>query len=1156
MKTAFLIILVSCLQVTANGLAQEKITLSVNNASLEQVLKSIRTQTGYIFIYETETVKDKKVTLHVSNASLKETLDKCFQHLAISYVIAGKNVVINAKNKTTATVTEGDGNSRPPFIDVRGTVVNEKKEPVAGVTVTVKGTQKNTLTDSQGEFSLSTVENNAVLVFTHISMETFEISVSGKTELAISLKTKIRELSDVTVTVNTGYQQLPKERATGSFDVIDNKTFNQQVSTNILGRLEAISNGLTVDRVTNPSGRLMVRGLSTILGPKDPLIIVDNFPYEGDINNINPNDVENITVLKDAAASSIWGSRAGNGVIVITTKKSKLNQRLSIEFNSNLTVTDQPDLSYIKQISSADFIDAELFLFQNRYRFSDTSGVSRPLFSPVYEILFQRRRGTISAADSATQIDALRNIDIRNDFDRYLYRKAVNQQYSINMKGGSNNYSWFLSSGFDHNIDQLNAKYDRINLRFQNMFSPVKGLQIQAGIYYTQTDSKNGRPGYGNITSLNTGFIPPYTQLADEYGTPLRIYKDYRTPYIDTAGAGKLLDWTYTPLDDYRHNIITSKGSDALINLSANYEIIPGLSALVQYQYEKQQINSRNLYDEYSYTARNMVNRYSQIDASGKVTYIVPKGGILDLSSSVLQSSNVRAQLNYTKNWNKHAFAGILGAELRELNTTESRNRLYGYNDNTLTFGMVDYTRTYPEYISKNSSFIQQNDGLLDKTNRFVSVFSNIAYTYLSKYTISASVRRDGSNLYGANINDKWKPLWSVGGSWDLSRESFYKSKLLPYLKARVTYGFSGNADPSKVALTTIQYLFNSQFTLTPVSTINNFDNPELKWETVRMTNMGLDFGTLNNRVSGSLDYYMKKGTDLFAFTPVDYTSVSVPQLVRNVAEISGKGFDLKINSKNIDGVFKWASTLNLSYYSDKVNKYYQSSYLGKNFITSDLRVSAVEGNSVYSIYSYRWAGLDSLTGDPRGYLNKQVSKDYNKLVNDSLQNLVHHGPALPRVFGSLINTFSWKQLSLSVALMYKFNYYFRKPTINYNQLYSSWVGHADISNRWRSPGDEQFTNVPSMIYPGSTSRDEFYAGSEANVVKGDHIRLQYITLNYFLDNLSKKQGIFKGLQVYLNVNNLGVIWRANKLNIDPEYYSQYAMPPAKSFSVGVRTNL
>jgi len=255
--------------------------------------------------------------------------------------------------------------------ETRGRIVNEQGEGAPNVSITIKGTNRSTTTNSQGEFVLTGLDNNATLIISSIGYEPMEFKPLGQSALTIRLKTRVSEMQEVEV-VSTGYQDIPKERSTGSFTKIDKATLNQQTGTNILDRLIGVTSGLLFDvnkEDGNPQNKtkISIRGLSTIHGPMDPLIVVDGFIYEGDIENINPNTIDNVTVLKDAAAASIWGARAGNGVIVISTKRGKFNQKLKVDVNANIIVTEKPDFFSLPEISSAEYIDLEQFLYRNNY---------------------------------------------------------------------------------------------------------------------------------------------------------------------------------------------------------------------------------------------------------------------------------------------------------------------------------------------------------------------------------------------------------------------------------------------------------------------------------------------------------------------------------------------------------------------------------------------------------------------------------------------------------------------------------------------------------------------------------------------------------------------------------------------------------------------
>lgn len=1158
MRLTTILLLITFLQVSAATFAQ-RVTLKHSNSSLKSVLKELKAQTGYNFLYtEGQLQKAKPVSIQVRNTELSAVLQQLFAEQPLTYELDSKTIVI--REKATPRKMPAVENKEPVVIEegqqqpIRGRVTNEKGEPLAGATVYVldaegKRTSVLTVADRDGSFQLDNVQEGVLLEVTFLgyAVQTLRAKAQLGTVRLRPLSAGIEEVN----VVSTGYQVLPKERATGSFTTIDNETLNQQVSTDVLSRLEAVANGLVVDRGTTPVPRITVRGLSTIRGPKDALIIVDNFPYEGDIDNINPNEVEHITILKDAAAASIWGARAGNGVIVITTKKAKAEQPLTITMNSNLTIGSRPDLSYIRQMSSSDFIDVEQYLYGEGHYDSWINSTNRRALSNVVEILKS------NAPDAQQQIDLLRNIDVRDDFNRYFYQRSTNQQYALSLSGGTAVAGWRASVGHDNNLSNLDASYKRTTLRLNNTYRPIKNLQILGEINYTHNGQKSGRPGYGSI--IQGGGLLPYAQFADPDGNPLPIAYGHSMSYLETAGDGKLLDWKYYPLEDYKHSPVTGSTHDLLINAGGTYKLPAGFEMDVRYQHERQTTSGRTHYDQDSYYARDLVNSFTQIRTDGTVMYNVPSGGILDLSHSALSSNSFRGQLNYGKIWTRHEINALAGTEIRLTRRTGRNNRIYGYDDDILTFGTVDYRNTYPDFISGSQTYIPERTGLNDVHTNFVSSFANASYTYDQKYIFSMSGRRDASNLFGLKTNDQWNPFWSSGLGWIVSNEQFYRGKILPYLKLRATYGFSGNIDPSMSAVTTIRYVTNSPYTLSPFSQFENYYNPNLRWETSKMVNLGLDFSVKNDIIGGSIEYYRKTGDNLFGVALMDYTLGVGSSIVQNVASMKGKGIDIELKSNNLRGNLKWNSSLNVSHFREQVTDYYLSSTQGSFFVASNVPISGIVGKPVYGIYGYRWAGLDPESGDPQGYMGDELSKDYTVLTGSEteIEDLKYFGSAIPTLFGSLGNTFSYKGLSVNFSIIYKFGYYYRKRSIGYGSLFENWNGHSDYALRWQKPGDEEQTNVPSLVYPNVSARDAFYQGSEVLVEKGDHVRLQYVNLSYNINNLIRSRSPFNSLQLYVNASNLGIIWRANKSNIDPDYnYTSNALPNTAWYSVGIRAEL
>ncbi|WP_165503634.1 SusC/RagA family TonB-linked outer membrane protein [Pedobacter hiemivivus] len=1043
---------------------------------------------------------------------------------------------------------------------VKGKVISSLDgQPVSGANIRFLKAAAMTKTELNGEFQFNLKVLPDTLVLTHTGLKTKKIPITidkYNSSLLVEMEPSEKALEEVVI--STGYQQIPKERATGSFTSIAKSLLNQQVTTSIIDRLEAVTSGISVDRASGYTGKLMVRGLSTLNGPVSPLIVLDNYPYEGDLNNINPNDVENITILKDAAAASIWGARAGNGVIVITTKKGIFNHTLSIQINSNLTVSGEPDLSYIKQINSSDFIDVESMLYSKNYYRSQINSANKPVLSPVVELLIKRSSASPLKQNAIDQqINSYRTLDVRDQYSRYFYQKAVNQQHSIMLNGGSETNAWLVSAGYDRNVNNLDAKYDRFNLRFNNNIRLTKKLNFETNLFYTKSNSLSGKPSYGQIISKGTIF--PYAQFADANGNPIPLAKNYRQSYLNSLSIQGLQDWNYYPLTDYLHTLATTNLQDVMLNFGLDYKITDGLKTTVQYQYERQNNDKRSLQDQNSYYTRNLINLYSQVDATGNLIKRIPKGDILDLNNSVLTSNQIRGQVTYNKTLEDHSLSLLAGTEVRETLTKGVANRTYGYNSENLSYGYVDLATPYPTLVNGSTNFIPDNNSFAQTRLRYASFYGNGAYTFKNKYIMSASVRRDASNLFGVSTNNKWTPLWSAGLAWNAAAEPFLTNKILNELKLRLTYGSSGNVDPKRSAVTTLYNQGTSVYSLSPYYSFDQYANPQLKWETVSQINAGLDFAIFNNRISGSADFYLKKGSDLIGVEPIDYTAGVGFTVQKNIAQIRGKGLDLVFNTKNTIGTLNWSSDINFSYHGDKIDAYYNSDLQASNFVNQgNPRISGIVGDAIYGVYAYKWGGLNPTNGMPQGYVAGNVSTDYLSITgaSTSVYDLKYFGSAMPVYYGSVGNSISYKNFTLNVRVLFKLGYFFRRNTIDYTSLNSNWIGHSDFSKRWQKPGDESHTNVPALVYPIPPNMAMFYQNAEPFVSKADHVRLQYVNVNYRLTNKGNSKRPYNSIDLYITTSNLGIIWRANKDGIDPDYAYNNSLPPTPSIAVGIKIGL
>lgn len=1158
-KILSLLLLFLCsAHVTAFSQQDKKIHFAADKENLAKVLDRLAQSSGVNVIYPSSEAGKFTVSLSSAARSIDDILRQLLHNTTLDHkFLKGKAVVFKKKEaapeKPTAEIT------------VRGIVTDEENLPLAGITVFIKGTQQGTATNNGGSFQLSNVPGDAVIGFSGVGYQNAELPASGWLRVALMKSGSLME----NVTVNTGYQTLPKERATGSFVKIDNDLLERRVSTNIMDRLDGITSGLMFNRSSTEPPSISIRGNSTIYADKAPLIVLDGFPYDGDINHLNPNDVEDITVLKDAAAASIWGVRAGNGVIVVNTKKGRLNQPLKVSFNTNLTIGQKPDVNYLPLLSANSFIDMEQALFDaNFYAADEANTVNRLALSPVVELLIAKRDGKVSAEDAGRQLNEWRKNDVREQYSEHFLRRSVNQQYALNFTGGTEKLRYLFSAGYDKNQSGFAGDdYQRVTLRSENTYTPVKKLQITAGLMYVNSHSTNNNPGLTLLTSnASRKGLYPYAQLADDDGTPLAVYWQYRHPFIMDAESKGLLNWQYRPIEDLNHADQQEYNRYARLTTGINYQFTPSLAAFISYQYEHNDGRADKFYNPETFYTRNLINSYSSINAAGAIVRPIPLGGIRSLGADALNAHTARAQLNFNRSWNnRHEVVAIGGVEVKESKYNNyGIQTFYGYDNELLISPAIDYVTLYRLYYSttRTAQIPGGNQRLSEITNRYRSYYTNASYTFAGRYTFSGSARMDASNLFGIDANKRKVPLWSAGMLWNVAKEPFFNSSFLSKLVARATYGFNGNIDKSVTAYTTTQR-FTDRVTRLPRADVISPPNDDLRWEKIKIINIGVDFAITNNVLSGSLEWYSKAGTDLLGFQFLDPT-VGLSQFKGNVASMRGSGFDLQLQSRNIDQEFKWYTTFLLSHTRDKVTRMNFSALSSLNvvgqsglFSGTSLNIIPIPGNAVYGLYSYRYAGLDA-NGDPQGLVDGVRSTDYSAIISAPVETLVYHGSSRPIIFGGLSNTFSYKKFSLFVNMAYKLGYSFRKSSVDYPVMSTNWTGHSDFDKRWQHPGDEAVTNVPSLPLTGNSNRNDFYKFSEVNIINGSHIRLQDIQLSYDLNRSAFKNAAFDTMQFYVYAANLGILWRANDDGIDPDYNPEpesVFLPPAKTVALGIKVS-
>ena len=1028
-----------------------------------------------------------------------------------------------------------------------------------GTLITAMPGRISTVSGENGEFSLNLAEGSYELTVQFMGYATLKKTVTVPVGGILKLSLESLELGlDEVQVFATGYQEIPKTRSTGSFVGLEEELIDRRVSTNLLDRIEDITSGLVINR-TGDVGRdpITIRGRSTLGRFSQPLIVIDNFPYDGSLEDVNPNDVASITVLRDAAAASIWGARAGNGVIVITTKSGKKDQPLKISLTANTNWIEKADPFLAPNLSVDDFIDVEKKLFEGGYYNSTINSLSNPAITPVVELLAHQRSGVISEDEAMGRINQLRRYDLRRDASRYLLQSVINQQYSLGLSGGSQTHQYRVALGYDHQqLPERGNSSDRLSLDLKNDFVMAGDrLKLRTGLYAVKNREVDQNMGMEDLFFTSAQPMYPYAGLADQDGNPLEVYRQYNQSLKDSAAKTGLLDWRYVPLNEMGNNQTTLQTDDWRINLGLDYLLMKNLTVGVLYQYWQNNAFTETDYTKDSYYAREQINLFTQVAEAGNLIRNIPSGGILDRSVRRSGSHSARAMADYTKEWTNWELSSLIGAELKTLDWESNSSRYYGFDPERSSIQMVDYRVRYPQFNDPRlSQLIPNRESLGAGADRFYSVFANASLGYDARFLLTLSARKDASNLFGVEANQKTVPLWSAGGSWTLSEEDFYKWDALPYVRIRVSYGYNGNVDRSLSAFTTARIVSNNSLTQLPYAQIVNPPNRNLRWEKIRISNLGLDLESRNGRINATVELYRKAGLDLIGQSPYAPSS-GIGTFTGNTASTLTRGYDVMLETQNLKGNFNWETTLLWSGVKEEVTGYEvdpnPSSLLNYGAAGLGGEYFPVVGRPLFGIYSLPWAGLNPETGAPVGMLDGDPSENYRNIINSStVETINYHGPARPTLFGSVRNTFSYKGFSLSANISFRMGYWFRRSSVQYTSILTGRGGHADYALRWQNPGDEGMTQVPSEPISLDVNRDTFYRNSEVLIEKGSHVRFQDIRLGYLAGK--KTSGMlssFARLEIFLYANNLGMIWKATDSDWDPDF--GWAIP-RRSLALGV----
>jgi TonB-linked SusC/RagA family outer membrane protein len=1164
MKLTTLFLITVILQVSASSYAQQ-ISLSEKNASLEQVFYKIRAQTGYDFLYTTSLLKGSKpVTIKINNGSLDDVLKRVFNSQPLEYTIEDKSIVVSQKQKT---ILERAASLFAIRVDVSGRVVSDStRAPLIGANVRSKANNAVVTTDVNGAFTLRNIEIGAVLEISYIGFVTQQVSVTREnaSNLSIILKNDVSRLQEVSI-VSNGYQTIAKERSAGSFAKPDlNVVVNRSTSMNILQRLDGLIPGLTVNNAPSQTGSpYLIRGLTSVSISSSPLYVVDGIPIP-DVIYINPQDIANVTVLKDATAASIWGSRAANGVIVIVTKRGIKGEKVKIAYDAFVNFQGKPNLNYFPVLNSQQFIQAARETFDPvAYPYTNVTLPNAGAgLAPHEVILYNQNLGRITSAQANNSLDSLAAINNNQQIKDLFYRNAMLMNHTLSVSGGQKNYAFYSSLAYTDTRSNSPVQSDntyKINLRQD--FNV--GQRIRLGLI---TDLTN------NVTNNNVTNSPRNFSVTNQF-YPYQLFQDnagnnISMPYMTSLPEAVRLDYetrsrinlNYNPLDEvnYGYNKTDFLLSRNIFNVGV--KLINGLNFTGTYSFIKSTNRIREYDDRNSYRVRAQTAQFTVAPtAASTPVYNLPNtGGNYQVTNVNQRNWTVRNQLDYNKSWNngQHQLTLLAGQEVQEQFNVNNLSSIKGWDPLLQTGVLVDYRAlnvglanpVWPGILGLNIS--QLNDpifGQAEVLSRFVSYFGNAGYTFNRKYTVNGSYRIDKSNVFGIDRAAQNKPVWSVGGKWAIGEESFVKNVTwINNLALRATYGVSGNAPLPGTAASydIISGTSNSFLPNLRGLQIATPANRSLTWESTTTTNLGVDFAILNNRLSAAIDVYQKKTEGLLGFLPTN-SFTGYPSIYGNLGNLENKGIELSLTSVNVrTPAFTWSSTLNGAYNKNLITSLNQ---VATPVSTGAGRVAQrfTAGYPGYALFAYEYAGLDNV-GDPQIRLaSGTVTKALNASKPDDIKFM---GSTQPKWSGGLSNNFTYKSFGLNLNAIFNLGHVMRRDVNNFYSTrlthgsasggFTTGNVHADFLDRWRQPGDELTTDIPSFVAnPTIAARRDisYYTLADINVISASFVKMRDVTLTYSLPQQFIRKIHAEGITLRAQVSNF-MLWKANKDGIDPEF--------------------
>ncbi len=1157
----FVSLSLGCLEGSAQG---EKISVDYNKTSLKRALDDLHDKSGYNFLFNSRLIDGRQpITFRMSDADLTGILDRMLEEIGIDFTIDDKQVVLFPKNRpegaadliahtgqpvpgtVSGQIPQGDpqgtqqGRSAAGSLTVRGLVTDPDGKPLPGASVILKydrGEPRGVVAGMDGRFVLGGLSEDATLTVSFVGYRDADVHLRGRTSITVVMEPAVETLEDVVV---TGYQTLSKERATGSYAVISGEMLKNKLQPSILSRLEGMTAGFT-----SYKGDYRIRGTATVAGVEEPLYVVDGVPFEGNLNDINPAEVANVTILKDATAASIYGARSTNGVIVITTRGGLANKTV-VEYTGTFMITPlQDNRGYRNLMTSAELVDWQQDMF-GAYHLPLTSLNPKIFINPVSKALYDREADLITDAQLEKALDIYRSLNNYDQLrDNFLRRSSFNQNHNVSLRGGSDKYRYAVSMNYSENRPYEKAQRgDRIGYNAKASYDFFKWFEGDLTLLgtFSNSDYDNGFVAAPYLT----GGVPSYQMIFDEHGQPVKWYMNKSQAEMDRLIALGLYDESFYPLQELSRHHNKNKSSYNNINIGLKFRIIEGLSADVRYQTEMGNGYASELTRKDAYPIRRQINDATQM-IDGIPHYLIPTGGYILESRSDWNSYTLRGQVNYSKLIGQlHDIAALAGAERRSQHSTSTALEKYGYDEFSLSHKYID-----EQMLSQRQVGTESVDGSYaharrvgstfgDGLNRFVAFYANGSYRYDNRFGVTASVRIDQSNLFGTDPKYQYRPLWSVGLSWTISNEAFMERiDWLDYLSLRVTDGINGNIAKAAGPYMITQSTGVNGDTQEYSSEVSTPPNSGLRWERTNQFNVGIDFRVLGNRLGGSIEYYSKNTSDLMGSVSTDPTT-GFDKVFQNYGAMYNRGVEVSLDSDNIrTRNLTWTTMLNFSYNRNCITRLEND----QSDITSYVEAANYrEGQPMNTLYSFRWNSLDRY-GAPRVYkADGSYALSTDELTYD---DLVNSGTATPPYAVSMTNALTFKGIEFSFLLICYGGHVMREVMAEYitnPEYYNSTGGYAalnrdrSIANYWKTIADSNDpSKSPAINRNAPQDVTQLWYGADRHILDAGYVKLREITLSYQIPARLLRNLLVSNLALRAQVQNIHT-WGFNGKGLDPE---------------------